>query len=48
VVLFARSSSGRTRLRSVILAVMVSGTVKCWNDDEGWGVLVSPERRGGA
>ena len=22
---------------------MLRGTVKAWNDDEGWGVLVSPE-----
>jgi CspA family cold shock protein len=22
---------------------MLRGTVKSWNDDEGWGVLVSPE-----
>lgn len=22
---------------------MVDGTVKLWNDDEGWGVLISPE-----
>ena len=25
---------------------MVPGTVKTWNDDEGWGVLVSPEVAG--
>lgn len=25
---------------------MVRGTVKSWNDDEGWGVLVSPEAPG--
>lgn len=25
---------------------MVRGTVKVWNDDEGWGVLVSPEAHG--
>jgi cold shock protein len=25
---------------------MVRGTVKSWNDDEGWGVLVSPDAPG--